>query len=137
MTAIRALAIWFLFIPAMIVNGWARESILTQSLGDLHAHQISCLTGSALILSISCLCIRWLGLTATRGLLATGLGWLCLTIAFEFTFGLLVAGAAWDRLLADYNLAAGRLWLLVLGTTLLAPLIAARLRLPISQTPPR
>jgi apolipoprotein N-acyltransferase len=36
------------------------------------------------------------------------------TIAFEFGFGHFVAGHSWSKLLADYNVFNGRLWLLVL-----------------------
>ena len=36
--------------------------------------------------------------------------WLGMTLAFEFLFGHYIAGKSWSLLLADYNLAAGRLW---------------------------
>jgi len=46
----------------------------------------------------------------------------------QFGFGHFVAHKPWRELLADYNIAAGRIWALVLLTTLLAPLIVARVR---------
>jgi hypothetical protein len=54
--------------------------------------------------------------------------WLLLTVAFEFLAGHYLFGHAWDRLLADYNLAGGRIWVLVLATTMFAPLAARWLR---------
>jgi hypothetical protein len=53
--------------------------------------------------------------------LGVGLFWLVLTVTFEFLFGRYVAGASWEALLADYDVLRGRLWPLVLLTTLLAP----------------
>ena len=44
-----------------------------------------------------------------------------MTVAFEFGFGRLVAKASWEELLADYNLASGRLWPLVLAWIALGP----------------
>lgn len=55
---------------------------------------------------------------------ATGLYWMVATVAFEFLFGRYVAGNSWERLLADYDLTAGRVWVLVPLTLLLAPRLA-------------
>jgi hypothetical protein len=64
----------------------------------------------------------------TRRLVLLGLGWTGLTVAFEFLFGHYVVGHPWSRLLADYNVMAGRIWTLVLLTSLLAPVILGRLQ---------
>ena len=45
-----------------------------------------------------------------------------LTVSFEFGFGRLVMKHSWERLLHDYNILEGRVWILVLLWTLLAPL---------------
>ena len=60
-------------------------------------------------------------------LLSIGLLWLSLTLAFEFGFGRL-SGLSWEAMLADYDVAGGRFWPLVLLTTLLAPWLVARAR---------
>ena len=62
-----------------------------------------------------------------RTLWTLGVAWTVLTVAFEFLFGHFVMGHPWSRLLHDYNLLAGRVWLLVLLTTLLAPVLLGRL----------
>ena len=51
-----------------------------------------------------------------------GISWALLTIAFEFAAGL-AGGSIVSELLAAYNLLSGNLWLLVLATTLLSPII--------------
>jgi hypothetical protein len=54
--------------------------------------------------------------------------WLGLTLAFEFLAGHYLFRQSWDRLLADYNVARGRIWPLVLVVTAAAPFWAARAR---------
>lgn len=61
-----------------------------------------------------------LGLSA-GDLFSMGAIWLVLTLAFEFGFGRLVAKRSWQVLLEDYNILKGRIWILVLATTLLGP----------------
>ena len=46
-----------------------------------------------------------------------------LTLAFEFLAGHFLFRNTWERLLADYNLAQGRVWILVLVTTLVTPVL--------------
>src|SRR3954465_6319305 len=48
------------------------------------------------------------------------------TIAFEFGFGRAVAQKPWEELLADYDLARGRLWLLIPAWMALGPLLVSR-----------
>jgi hypothetical protein len=60
--------------------------------------------------------------------LAMGVTWLVLTVAFEFLFGHYVAHHSWSRLLHDYNIVEGRIWLLVLVWITFAPLVFYRLR---------
>ena len=47
--------------------------------------------------------------------------WLAMTLMFEFGAGHYLFRTPWSTLLADYNLLAGRLWILVLVATLTAP----------------
>jgi len=54
-------------------------------------------------------------------LIALGIGWAAATVLFEFGFGHWVAGHPWSRLVADYDLLAGRIWVLVLLTLLIGP----------------
>ena len=56
------------------------------------------------------------------------MGWLGLTVAFEFLGGHYLFGDSWERLLAAYNVAQGQVWVLVLIATLLAPVLAYGMR---------
>ena len=51
--------------------------------------------------------------------------WVALTVAFEFLAGHYLFGTPWPVLLADYRLSEGRVWILVLASTLLAPVLTA------------
>ena len=70
---------------------------------------------------------RW-GFASPGQAIIVGVLWLALTVAFEFLFGHYIAGHPWARLLHDYNLIRGRLWILVLLWTALAPYVFHRLR---------
>ncbi|MBZ0223621.1 MAG: hypothetical protein IT467_00850 [Dokdonella sp.] len=123
----KAFAVWCAILVLAIANGALREGVLIPRLG-LHAGMI--LSGvllAALIVLVSTLCLPWFDLQSTRALLLLGLGWLGLTLAFEWSFGLL-RGKSTSELLAAYAFKDGNLWTLVLLVTLLAPLLAAWLR---------
>lgn len=126
--AVRAFAVWLLFIIAEVVHGIVRVWVLTPVVGDFRARQIGVFTGSLLILLISALTIRWIRASGPRTLAMIGSAWVVLTVAFEIGLGRLVLGYSWERLGADYNLLEGGL--LPIGFVILAisPLIAARLR---------
>jgi hypothetical protein len=75
-----------------IANGALREAWLKPRLGEERARQAS-----------------------------TGLAWLVLTLAFEFGLGRFVSHLSWRQMLAEYDLFAGRLWVLVPLWVALAP----------------
>jgi len=123
----RVIVVWIGLAVAMIVQGTVRELLVAPTLGALRAHQLSCLTGSLIVILGSALTLGWLGAVRNVPLqLRIGGAWLTFTIVFEFVFGHFVVGHAWQRLLADYDVTEGRLWSLVLVATFLGPLIAGR-----------
>jgi hypothetical protein len=133
----RALAVWLMIIGAEFIHGILRGLLLLPLVGDFQARQISVFTGSILILGITWLLIRWIGVESLGGLLATGLLWLVLTVLFELSLGRLVMQVSWERILSDYDLRHGGLLPLGLLIMMLSPLIAARLRgLGMKQQPP-
>ena len=67
------------------------------------------------------LLVRRLAHPGRGTLLVIGLLWLGLTLSFELLFGHYVSGLTWEALAAEYDLLEGRLWPLVLSTTLIAP----------------
>lgn len=124
----RASAAWLALLAIGVSNGFARGLLLSPRMSDLRAHQVSSLLGSALIFAACWWLVPWVGPRRTGALVALGLGWMTATVAFEFAFGRLVGRLPWSRLLADYDVTAGRLWPLVLATIAAAPLLVARAR---------
>jgi hypothetical protein len=119
---------WFPMVAIAIANGVLRQAWYGKHLGELQVHQISTLTGVVLFgLYIGFIVRVWRPESATQAI-AVGLLWLAMTVAFEFLFGHYVAGHPWDWLLLDYNLFAGRVWLIVLVWVTVAPYLFFRLR---------
>jgi hypothetical protein len=110
-----------------IVNGAVRQAWYGLYLGELPAHQLS--TGIALVLFGLYIwtSLRFFPPTTAIQAWAIGFLWLGLTVAFEFLFGRYVAGHSWSRLFQDYNLCAGRVWVLILLWVTVAPYLFYRL----------
>jgi hypothetical protein len=120
----RALAVWLILVVLAILNGSIRNLVVTPRVGEHAGHLISTVTLSAAILVVAWLAIGWIGPTDRQAAIAVGLFWLALTVLFEFGAGHYVFGNSWARLLADYNVLAGRVWVVVLLVTVLAPVWA-------------
>ncbi len=121
------LAAWLPMVPIAILNGVVRQGWYGRYMTELAAHQISTATGLALLGAYIWLVVRLWPPADSRQALGTGLLWLVLTLGFEFLFGHFVAGHTWARLLADYNLLAGRVWILIPLWVGLAPWVFYRL----------
>lgn len=126
--ALRALALLALIIVAEVVNGTVRTLAVAPLVGDFTARQIGTVTGCVLIGLITWFGSPWLRATSPRAQWAVGLLWLMLMMGFEVAFGRLVAGASWQRLAEDYNLARGGLLGLGMLWLLCAPRLAAVVR---------
>jgi hypothetical protein len=124
----RALAVWCLLLLLAVLNGGVRDTWLSPALGDTPGRAISTVLLSLLILMATRLTVRWIGPRSAGSAMAIGALWVVLTLAFEFGVGHYGFGKSWAELLADYDLLRGRIWILVLLVTFLAPLLTARLR---------
>lgn len=110
-----------------IANGALREVVIRRFVSELTAHQLSTLS-----LAIIFTLYTWIVLRRFRpesGAMAAGAGvlWLALTLLFEFGFGHYIAGHSWTRLLSEYNLADGRVWVFVPFLILALPYLVFRL----------
>lgn len=124
---VKIMLYWLVFVPVAILNGTIRVYGYQPLMGELIAHQISSLTAIILFLGMIYVFVRWNRHQANlKNMLVTGLIWIVLTILFEFGFGHYVMGHSWQKLLFDYNLFAGRLWLFVLLTVLIGPLLVSQ-----------
>ena len=112
-----------------ILNGAIREAWIRPASGEPAAHVISTVVLCATILGIAWLTIGWLAPADREQAVAIGVLWLVLTLAFEFLAGHYLFRNPWSKLLADYDLLHGRIWVGVLITTFIAPLVSASGRL--------
>ena len=129
MNIMKSLIIWLCFIPVAILNGGLREYVLAKAITEEWALPISGIT-----LSVCIFLITWLLLPLVTKAITSkdcwliGICWVVLTIAFEFIAGL-ADGNTITELLAAYNPLTGNLWLLVLATTLLSPIVTKNFRI--------
>lgn len=101
--------LWMPMIVIAILNGSFRQFVMLPRMPETLAHQVS-----TLMLMVLCGVYVWLifprlGISSSGQALMLGLVWALLTIAFEFSMGLL-AHKSWSVMLHDYDLSAGRIW---------------------------
>lgn len=128
----RGFIVWLFIIAAEFVHGTARILLLQPLTGDLRARQIAVFTGILIILTITYLFIGWIRAASRTQLLAIGVMWLVLTVAFEISLGRLL-NLSWERIFSDYDLANGGLMSFGLLLLTLAPLITASVKTEISK----
>ena len=125
---VRALVVWFILLVLASANGALREGVIIPAAGDVAGRAVSTILLSAIILLLSWLTIGWMAPRSAGEAWAIGALWVALTLAFEFLAGRYLFGKPWPDLFEDYNLAAGRIWILALITTAVAPWLMARWR---------
>jgi hypothetical protein len=114
---------WFPGVLIAIGNGSIRQFWYRQFLGELPAHELSVASFTLLFGIYVWFVVQWLKLSSAGEALRLGVFWLVVTVVFEFVFGHFVMGHPWERLLHDYNVVEGRLWVLVLLWVTAAPVI--------------
>jgi len=124
----RAFFVWLGIVLVETLHGVARSLWLAPHVGDFRARQIAVFTGSALILGVAWLSIRWIAPRDAKSAFRVGALWLVLMLAFEVVLGRFVAGQSWERLAEDYDVSRGGLLGLGMVVLLCAPWIAARTR---------
>ena len=123
----RLLLAWLVMLVVSVLNGVARDVGYGRELDPLVAHQLSTLYGMTLLgVVIGAYAWRWPFASAAAAWRAGWL-WLALTVAFEFVFFHYFTRHSWEELLANYDLSAGRLWLVLLLWIALAPAVFRRL----------
>jgi hypothetical protein len=110
-----------------VANGAGRETIYADSVGDEAAHLVSTGTLLALLGGYIWLLQRRWPLRDRREALSVGAGWAAMTVAFEFGFGRWVEGESWSDLLDNYDVAGGKVWVLVPAAMAAGPELARRL----------
>ncbi len=124
---IRYVAAWFVLLVVAMINGGLRDLTYGRYLSELLANQLSCVSGILLFAVVICEFVRRWPSASAREAWFIGLFWLALTVAFEFLFFHYVGGHSWAELLANYDVASGRLWPLILVWVTVAPYFFYRL----------
>jgi hypothetical protein len=124
----RYVLAWVALLVIAVANGALRQTTFAKVMPELRAHQLSTLIGSVLIGLFIWYVIRTWPPSSSGEALQIGLVWLLLTVAFEFFMGLVLAHRPLSEVLHDYDLAAGRVWLLFLIWLTFAPWVFFRLR---------
>ena len=128
MVYLSALGVWFVFLVIAFGVGAVREGLLRPRIGEPKAHVIGTLIAVALMMLVIYAFIRRLHeFRSMLDLILIGVISLFMTVAFEFGFFHFVMGRSWETLLTDYNVRRGRIWVLVLATVLLGPIIVGTL----------
>jgi len=119
---------WFLFMILAIINAIIRNEGYKPLIGDLRAHQLSTFTFIILIFVVTYFVLKFSNLQISdKEAILLGFLWLIMTITFEFIAGHFIFGNPWEKLIADYNILQGRIWILVLFTILFSPYITNKL----------
>ena len=121
-----AVGAWLAMVALAILNATVRELLVTPAVGDYRAHVLGTAT---LLLALAVL----VGLYVRRSpehtageRRAVGALWAGLTVAFELGFGRYVVGDSWASLVGQYDVTAGRVWVLVPLFLLVAPALFGR-----------
>lgn len=120
---LRYILAWPGMVVLAILNAAARQTGYGRWMNELRAHQTSSVTGIILFGAYVWALSRFWPIRSGREALLIGLIWLVLTVTFEFVFGHYAMKHPWSKLLADYNVLRGRLWVLVLVWVTIAPLV--------------
>jgi hypothetical protein len=114
---------WFGLLVIALVNGTVRAVVTQPLLGETAARALA----TVILLAGLTGYVWWLHrrspIPTARQAWAVGLVWVAMTLVFEFSWGGLVEGLSWATMLADYDLTAGRIWVLVPIWTAMLPAV--------------
>ncbi|QCC46358.1 hypothetical protein [Halobellus limi] len=117
------LGVWVAMAVLAVANGAFREVVVIPRIGEYAGHVLSTLLLVVAILLVSGAYFANTPIEYTRAeLLLVGVGWTVLTVGFEFLVGY-VEGATVSETVAQYDVLAGQVWILVPLTLLVAPLL--------------
>lgn len=132
----RAVLVWVALLMLAMANGAVREAFITPRVGTTVGHAVSTILLSLAILFVGWVSVSWIGPRSVQESWTIGITWAGLTVAFEFLGGHFIFGRPWALLLADYNVLAGRIWVMVLIVSLVTPVVAYSTRRPAAAAPP-
>ncbi|GAA1203344.1 hypothetical protein [Brevibacterium paucivorans] len=126
MKFLKAFAVWLGIIPLAILNGGFRENVLVDAIGDA-ARPVSGIILSILILGMAFIFIPKIRDCKPADYVIMGIGWFVLTNVFD-AVPMFLEGATIGQFLATFDVRNGDFWILVVLTSLVAPILAGQLR---------
>lgn len=126
MKFLKAFAVWLGIIPLAILNGGFREKVLVGAIGDA-ARPVSGIILSIVILGMALIFIPRIRDCKPADYVIMGIGWFVLTNVFDAVPKFL-EGATIEQFLATFDVCNGDFWILVVLTSLVAPILAGQLR---------
>ena len=122
---LQSIGIWLLIIPLAILNGGLRENVLVK-LGDI-ALPLSGIILSVCIFVVAIILIPKIKNCEQKDYIIFGVIWFVLTNLFDLSM-YLSDGGNFNDLLNSYNFLNGNLWIVVVLTTLLSPIIVSKIK---------
>lgn len=117
---VKAGIVWLGIVLLAFFNGGFREVLIVPRLGARWGSLISSLMLSTAVIVVAFLSVQWIAPASLGEVVVAGGLWVALTLAFEFLFGHYVFKNPWEKVLADYDMTAGRAWPIVLVCALFA-----------------
>lgn len=124
---IKAFVVWIGILLLAIANGVLREAFLIPILGEISGLILSGILLSICIIFAVNFTLPWIGRTQVANYVLIGIGWLCITLLFEFSFGR-AQGKSWQQLFEAYLFKDGNIWPIVLLVTGMSPYLSAKIR---------
>lgn len=115
---------WWGIMAVAVLNGAFRVATYGKRMPGIRAHQLSSFSAILLIGGMTLLYNSIWPVQSVEQAWHIGLSWLVMTIAFEFIFGRFVMKHPWQKLVNDYRIDRGRLWILVLVWLTVVPRLA-------------
>jgi thiol:disulfide interchange protein len=110
-----------------LADGTARRFVTCGGENWSRSTQLSTAFGFVLLGAYIWMVVRLWPPASVEHAWAVGALWFVLTLAFEFLFGRYVLRKSWQHLFHDYNLLAGRVWVLIPLWVAVAPYLFSRL----------
>lgn len=120
--------IWFVIALLAVANGVFRENVLVSTLGQGIALPVSGVILSLIVFIVTYVSFPLFGRKGYLTYLCIGLQWVTMTLIFEFLFGHYVEGKSWSSIFTIFNIMKGNLLIIVLVTSLLSPLLVAKIK---------
>ncbi|MCC5828760.1 MAG: hypothetical protein JJU36_04875 [Phycisphaeraceae bacterium] len=121
---VRGLVTWLVLLILMVLLAGIRQGLIEPALTELKAHQVGTVLAMLLAMIVVIAMSHWMGRAPWLLRWRMGLIWVVMTVIFEIIMVRILMGRPWSVVMDQYRIDQGRLWLLLLATLLIAPVVA-------------